>query len=257
MSPRVVCAPADLRTSRGALSGDRLSVPSGDTPESLLRKTLVGDVPTGTSLKQRSRREKAGQRGRRRMKANDRERHRMHNLNSALDALRSILPVLPEDTKLTKIETLRFAHNYIWALTETLRMADQQEPGTGAGGDLSGPGNVASALWTSASAAPSTGDEFELKSCQVSAHEGFSPDQMRFPSDQMRFHPCHFLFQTFGWWKWHQALGITEDFRPSREFEFVHLEAVLICAVTGLRTVVLSVNTQGCSSVLDQINCQD
>uniref|UniRef100_A0A8C6MBT9 BHLH domain-containing protein n=1 Tax=Nothobranchius furzeri TaxID=105023 RepID=A0A8C6MBT9_NOTFU len=60
-------------------------------------------------------------RGTRRIKANDRERHRMHSLNSALDALRSILPSLPEDAKLTKIETLRFARNYIWALSETLR----------------------------------------------------------------------------------------------------------------------------------------
>jgi hypothetical protein len=68
--------------------------------------------------------------GKRRVKANDRERNRMHNLNSALDDLRSILPMLPNDAKLTKIETLRFAHNYIWALTETLRMADhQQQPG--------------------------------------------------------------------------------------------------------------------------------
>ncbi|XP_024916576.1 neurogenin-3 [Cynoglossus semilaevis] len=69
---------------------------------------------------------RGGPRGRRRMKANDRERDRMHNLNSALDALRRILPALPEDAKLTKIETLRFAHNYIWALTETLRMAEQR-----------------------------------------------------------------------------------------------------------------------------------
>ncbi|XP_018082256.1 neurogenin 3 S homeolog isoform X1 [Xenopus laevis] len=65
------------------------------------------------------------QRRNRRVKANDRERNRMHNLNSALDALRSILPTFPDDAKLTKIETLRFAHNYIWALSETLRMADQ------------------------------------------------------------------------------------------------------------------------------------
>ncbi|XP_053548834.1 neurogenin-3 [Bombina bombina] len=60
----------------------------------------------------------------RRNKANDRERNRMHNLNSALDALRSVLPSFPDDAKLTKIETLRFAHNYIWALSETLRIAD-------------------------------------------------------------------------------------------------------------------------------------
>ncbi|KAJ7316466.1 hypothetical protein JRQ81_002628 [Phrynocephalus forsythii] len=62
----------------------------------------------------------------RRVKANDRERNRMHNLNAALDELRSVLPTFPDDTKLTKIETLRFAHNYIWALSETLRLADQR-----------------------------------------------------------------------------------------------------------------------------------
>ncbi|XP_042195985.1 neurogenin-1 [Callorhinchus milii] len=60
----------------------------------------------------------------RRSKANDRERNRMHNLNSALDDLRGVLPTFPDDAKLTKIETLRFAHNYIWALSETLRLAD-------------------------------------------------------------------------------------------------------------------------------------
>uniref|UniRef100_A0A8C5LWQ4 BHLH domain-containing protein n=1 Tax=Leptobrachium leishanense TaxID=445787 RepID=A0A8C5LWQ4_9ANUR len=61
----------------------------------------------------------------RRVKANNRERNRMHHLNSALDSLREVLPAFPEDAKLTKIETLRFAHNYIWALSETLRLADQ------------------------------------------------------------------------------------------------------------------------------------
>ncbi|XP_004686801.1 PREDICTED: neurogenin-1 [Condylura cristata] len=68
----------------------------------------------------------------RRVKANDRERNRMHNLNAALDALRSVLPSFPDDTKLTKIETLRFAYNYIWALAETLRLADQGLSGGGA-----------------------------------------------------------------------------------------------------------------------------
>ncbi|MEQ2283663.1 Neurogenin-1 [Ameca splendens] len=67
----------------------------------------------------------------RRLKANDRERNRMHNLNDALDALRGVLPAFPDETKLTKIETLRFAHNYIWALSETIRIADLQAGKTG------------------------------------------------------------------------------------------------------------------------------
>lgn len=63
----------------------------------------------------------------RRIKANDRERTRMHNLNSALDQLRKILPNSSEENKLTKIETLRFAYNYIFALTETLKLLDREE----------------------------------------------------------------------------------------------------------------------------------
>uniref|UniRef100_A0A8C5VJQ8 Neurogenin 2 n=1 Tax=Microcebus murinus TaxID=30608 RepID=A0A8C5VJQ8_MICMU len=74
----------------------------------------------------------------RRLKANNRERNRMHNLNAALDALREVLPTFPEDAKLTKIETLRFAHNYIWALTETLRLADHCGGGGGGGAGLPG-----------------------------------------------------------------------------------------------------------------------
>lgn len=62
----------------------------------------------------------------RRQKANDRERNRMHTLNEALDRLRCVLPTFPEDTKLTKIETLRFAHNYIWALSQTLNVAGRE-----------------------------------------------------------------------------------------------------------------------------------
>ncbi|CAH2991940.1 unnamed protein product [Chilo suppressalis] len=65
----------------------------------------------------------------RRMKANDRERNRMHMLNEALDKLRCVLPTFPEDTKLTKIETLRFAHNYIFALSETLESLDNINSG--------------------------------------------------------------------------------------------------------------------------------
>lgn len=51
----------------------------------------------------------------------------MHLLNEALDRLRCVLPTYPSDTKLTKIETLRFAHNYIWALSQTLQVINNEK----------------------------------------------------------------------------------------------------------------------------------
>ncbi|XP_028311090.1 neurogenic differentiation factor 2-like [Gouania willdenowi] len=57
----------------------------------------------------------------RRVKANARERTRMHDLNSALDNLRKVVPCYSKTQKLSKIETLRLAKNYIWALSEILR----------------------------------------------------------------------------------------------------------------------------------------
>lgn len=67
----------------------------------------------------------------RRSKANQRERNRMHGLNDALDRLRGCVPLPQQLTvarcdhtapqKLSKIETLRLARNYICALSEALR----------------------------------------------------------------------------------------------------------------------------------------
>ncbi|XP_051970513.1 neurogenic differentiation factor 6-A-like [Xyrauchen texanus] len=56
----------------------------------------------------------------RRMEANARERSRMHGLNNALDSLRKVVPCYSKTQKLSKIETLRLAKNYIWALSEIL-----------------------------------------------------------------------------------------------------------------------------------------
>ncbi|XP_077584352.1 neurogenic differentiation factor 1 [Stigmatopora nigra] len=57
----------------------------------------------------------------RRMKANARERNRMHGLNDALESLRKVVPCYSKTQKLSKIETLRLAKNYIWTLSEILR----------------------------------------------------------------------------------------------------------------------------------------
>lgn len=56
----------------------------------------------------------------RRVKANDRERNRMHNLNEALERLRKHLPAAKDDSKMTKIETLKSAQEYIQALSKLL-----------------------------------------------------------------------------------------------------------------------------------------
>lgn len=61
----------------------------------------------------------------RRVKANDRERNRMHNLNEALDKLRRHLPSGKDDAKMTKIETLRSAQEYIQRLSRLLDTTDR------------------------------------------------------------------------------------------------------------------------------------
>ena len=57
----------------------------------------------------------------RRVKANSRERSRMHGLNDALDVLREHVPCHSSTQKLSKIETLRLARNYIAAMTTILK----------------------------------------------------------------------------------------------------------------------------------------
>ena len=57
----------------------------------------------------------------RRVKANTRERNRMHGLNDALEELRKHVPCYSKTQKLSKIETLRLARNYIQALGNILK----------------------------------------------------------------------------------------------------------------------------------------
>ncbi|VDN54980.1 unnamed protein product [Dracunculus medinensis] len=64
----------------------------------------------------------------RRQKANYRERNRMHGLNRALDNLRQCVPLTTQHQKLSKIETLRLARNYIAALNYILRSGTQPTP---------------------------------------------------------------------------------------------------------------------------------
>lgn len=56
-----------------------------------------------------------------RLRANDRERRRVHLINCAMDELKEVVPGLKDKRKLTKLELLRAANQYIWMLDEALR----------------------------------------------------------------------------------------------------------------------------------------
>lgn len=58
---------------------------------------------------------------RRRLAANARERRRMHSLNEAFDQLRSVVPFISDDRKLSKYDTLQMAQTYIAALMDLLK----------------------------------------------------------------------------------------------------------------------------------------
>ncbi|XP_077977048.1 uncharacterized protein LOC144432656 [Glandiceps talaboti] len=76
-----------------------------------------------------------------RLKINSRERKRMHDLNSALDGLREVMPYAhgPSVRKLSKIATLLLAKNYILMLSSSLEemkrlVSDIYQGGGGAHG---------------------------------------------------------------------------------------------------------------------------
>lgn len=62
----------------------------------------------------------ARERNLRRIESNERERMRMHSLNDAFQELREVIPHVNLDRKLSKIETLTLAKNYIKALTNVI-----------------------------------------------------------------------------------------------------------------------------------------
>ncbi|KFR10354.1 Class A basic helix-loop-helix protein 15, partial [Opisthocomus hoazin] len=56
----------------------------------------------------------------RRLESNERERQRMHKLNNAFQALREVIPHVRAENKLSKLETLTLAKNYIKSLTSII-----------------------------------------------------------------------------------------------------------------------------------------
>lgn len=78
-----------------------------------------GVADTGQSKRKRSGKN-ARERNLRRLESNERERMRMHGLNDAFQSLREVIPHIKMQRKLSKIETLTLAKNYIKALTNVI-----------------------------------------------------------------------------------------------------------------------------------------
>lgn len=104
---------------------------------SLMQNSTDTSMPTGSGFgsggKQKNRQGKSV-----RLNINARERRRMHDLNDALDELRSVIPYAhsPSVRKLSKIATLLLAKNYILmqanALDELRRLIAYIQSTTGA-----------------------------------------------------------------------------------------------------------------------------
>ncbi|XP_036137484.1 class A basic helix-loop-helix protein 15 [Molossus molossus] len=141
--PRRRVPPQNTEGSPGDQSPDRPQPSSGAQMAKGLRSRTVraqgaraegGRRRPGLSgpAGRRDRRESSVQR---RLESNERERQRMHTLNNAFQALREVIPHVRADKKLSKIETLTLAKNYIKSLTATiLTMSSGRLPG------LEGPG---------------------------------------------------------------------------------------------------------------------
>lgn len=84
------------------------------------------EIPRQTTSKKKTKR-----RGRRltglskqRRIANTRERNRVHVINESIDRLRDLIPLLPNEKRPSKTDTIRLAALYISHLTEILAMED-------------------------------------------------------------------------------------------------------------------------------------
>lgn len=93
-------------------------VPVSKLPECMSASGLAG-IDSGKAAEGDKTSHFAPQRHRR-VAANARERRRMHGLNKAFDELRSVIPSLENERKLSKYDTLQMAQIYITELSELL-----------------------------------------------------------------------------------------------------------------------------------------
>uniref|UniRef100_T1JEP6 BHLH domain-containing protein n=1 Tax=Strigamia maritima TaxID=126957 RepID=T1JEP6_STRMM len=111
----------------------------------------------------------------RRYKANARERNRMHGLNAALDNLRRCVPLTCKTQKLSKIETLRLARNYIAALSATLHSGQAMDSSEFTRALTCGLSQATTNL-VAGGAQPSQSPSFQVPCIQQQQHTIFTTD---------------------------------------------------------------------------------
>jgi class B basic helix-loop-helix protein 8 len=109
---------ADEQSINGNESTDSSSV-YDDILQSRSGSKRLKNSSSNTSRKRKSA-VSARERNLRRLESNERERMRMHSLNDAFQGLREVIPHVRLERKLSKIETLTLAKNYIMALTNVV-----------------------------------------------------------------------------------------------------------------------------------------
>lgn len=112
---------ASTATSGGS-AGNKAESP-GSPSDSGISSTNDDSERKAKSARRSSKRRKglnARERNLRRLESNERERMRMHSLNDAFQELREVIPHVNLGRKLSKIETLTLAKNYIKALTNVI-----------------------------------------------------------------------------------------------------------------------------------------
>lgn len=140
---------ADGSESSGSERSERVSDPVDE--RSAVERTAMAQLPPAMQPRPKRklscssttshagahplRRRKSGisarERNLRRLESNERERMRMHSLNDAFEQLREVIPHVKMERKLSKIETLTLAKNYIMALTNVIcEMRGEEKPYT-------------------------------------------------------------------------------------------------------------------------------
>ena len=112
----------------------------------------------------------------RRVRANDRERHRMHGLNDAMDELRKHIPNDGSAGKMTKIDTLRTACNYIRVLKMMLGEADNADDMSSFNGCMFSSGDVVMAAVSNLYPQSTSPDSLIVPPSPVNTCDGLSQE---------------------------------------------------------------------------------